>query len=211
SGQTELTVLVETAVKAALAYQATEMRREFDAKLSAVTQQLGNLKNVTPEVEVYERIRIISGVGCDESLDIVKSIPDFDGKQDNYVSWRQAALTAYEVFEPYVGSSKHYQAVAIIRNKIKGAADATLASYNTVLNFKAIIARLDFTYADKTPVRVIQQELDLMRQGEMTLLQYYDEIEKKLTLLTNKTIMTHTTEAATVLNEKFRSDALHTF
>jgi len=66
-----------------------------------------------------------------------------------------------------------------------------------VFNFHAILARLDFTYADKTPAHVIKQELSLSRQGELPLLKYYDEIERKLTLLTNKTIMTH--------------DALHAF
>jgi len=59
------------------------------------------------------------------------------------------------------------------------------------LNFEAIVARLDFTYADKTPVRLIQQKLDTMRQGELSLNKYYDEIEKKLTLLNNKTLMSH--------------------
>jgi len=79
------------------------------------------------------------------------------------------------------------------------------------LNFEAIVERLDFTYANKTPVRVIQQELDTMRQGELSLNKYYDEIEKKLTLLTNKTLISHEPSAAAVLNQKFRSDALHTF
>jgi len=78
-----------------------------------------------------------------------------------------------------------------MRNKIRGNADAVLASFNTGLNFEAIVARLDFTYADKTPVRLIQQKLDTMRQGELSLNKYYDEIEKKLTLLNNKTLMSH--------------------
>jgi len=55
--------------------------------------------------------------------------------------------------------------------------NAVLASFNTVLNFKAIIDRLDFTYADKKPIQVIQQELNLM-QGDMPLAKYYDEVEK---------------------------------
>jgi len=76
-----------------------------------------------------------------------------------------------------------------MRNKIRGNADAVLASFNTDLNFEAIVARLDFTYAHKTPVRVIQQELDTMRQGELSLNKYFDEIEKNLTLLTDKTLL----------------------
>lgn len=124
-------------------------------------------------------------------LDVVKSILEFDGKQEHYISWLQAANAAYKVFDAYDGSSRHYQAVAIIRNKVRGSADAILASFNTVLNFHAIIARLDFTYSDKTPVHVIQQDLSTLRQGDQPLLKNYDEIEIKLTLLTNKTLMTH--------------------
>jgi len=33
--------------------------------------------------------------------------------------------------------------------------------------------------------------------------------KKKLTLLTNKTLMTHDLVASAILNEKFRNDALH--
>jgi len=45
----------------------------------------------------------------------------------------------------------------------------------------------------------------------LPLLKYYDEIERKLTLLTNKTIMTHDAATAAVLNEQHRNDALHAF
>ncbi|KAH8405451.1 hypothetical protein KR222_003593, partial [Zaprionus bogoriensis] len=168
--------LIESAIRAALEHQA----KEFDAKLNAITKQMREMQSTVPEVQTYEKIRIEGNVECNEPLDIVKSIPEFDGKQENYVSWRQAATAAYEVFSPYDGSSRHYQAVAIIRNKIRG------------------------------PL-MIQQELNLMRQGDKTLLEYYDEVERKLTLLVNKTIMTHDQAAATVLNDKFRSDALATF
>jgi len=45
----------------------------------------------------------------------------------------------------------------------------------------------------------------------MTLLQYYDEVEKKLTLLINKTIMTYDITVAASMNEKYRADALRVF
>lgn len=138
-------------------------------------------------------------------------MPDFEGKQETYVSWRQAAQTAYKLFANFDGSSKHYQAVAIIRNKIKGPADMVLSSFNTALNFRAIIARLDFTYSDKRPIYLIEQELSILRQGNMTLLQFYDEVEKELTLLTNKTIMSYDRATAVSINEKYRMDALRVF
>jgi len=127
------------------------------------------------------------------------------------VSCRKAAHIAYKVFEKYEVTSKHNQALGIIKNKIKGPADITLSSFDTPLNFKAIINRLDFTYTDKSPIYLIEQEMSTFRQGNMTLLQPYDEVEKKLTLLINKTIMTYETAVASSLNEKYRADALRVF
>lgn len=202
-----LRVLIDTAIVSALRIQ----REAFEKQLEEVKHRFDNFTVSTSEVETYKEIEIISGRQCDESLDVVKSLPDFEGKHENYVSWRQAAHTAYRIFEPHQGSSKHYQAVAIIRNKIKGSADMVLSSFNTVLNFKAIIARLDFTYSDKRPIYLIEQELSTLRQGNMTLLQYYDEVEKKLTLLTNKSTMTYDSTISISMNEKYRMDALRVF
>jgi len=78
-----------------------------------------------------------------------------------------------------------------------------LSSFGTVLSFDAIINRLDFTYSDKRPMHVIEQELGTLRQGGLTLLQYYDEVEKKLTLLTNKVNIKGEAAMAKVLCDKF--------
>jgi len=102
-------------------------------------------------------------------------------------------------------------AVIIIRSKIRGSADAVLSSFATILNFDAIINRLDFTYSDKRPVHVIEQEMGTLRQGQLTLPQYYDEVEKKLTLLINKVNMTYDAALAKGMCEKFRGDALRIF
>jgi len=107
-----------------------EQAQIFDRKIATLTEQLNAFKATAPEA--YKPIEIIPEVRCEEPLDIVKSIPEFDGKQEHYISWRQAANAAYKVFEAYDGSSRHYQAVAIIRNKVRGSADAILASFNTV-------------------------------------------------------------------------------
>jgi len=42
-------------------------------------------------------------------------------------------------------------------------------------------------------------------------MQNYDEVERKLTLVTNKIVMTHDTERATLLNTEISCDALHLF
>ena len=97
-------------------------------------------------------------------------------------------MTACNVFKAHVSSSKHYRAVLIIRNRIRGSADIDLASFNTALNFDAIISRLDFTYSDKQSLHLLVQELALLRQGSFSIIKLYEEVENKLTLLTNKTI-----------------------
>lgn len=203
----EVSRLIESAVRSAILAQKTEL----DKKIEEVSKRLTSISIGQNEVKPYEEVKIYSSLSCDESLEVIKSLPEFDGKIENYVSWRQAAHNAYKVFEKYDGSSKHYQAVCIIRNKIRGSADAVLASFNTVLNFKAIIARLDFTYADKKPVHLIEQELSTLRQGDRSVVQFYDEVEKKLSLLTNKTIMSYDKDLALAINNKYRQDALRVF
>lgn len=203
----QLKTIVDTAITAALRVQ----KQSFEKQIEDLVKRVNDVTIKAPEIETFEEIQIIPGRSCDESLDVIKSLPDFEGKPETYVSWRQAAHTAYKIFEKFEGSSKHYMAVAIIRNKVKGPADMVLSSFNTVLNFKAIIARLDFTYSDKRPIYLIEQELSTLRQGNLTLLEYYDEVEKKLTLLVNKTIMTYDREIASSINEKYRMDALRVF
>lgn len=202
---------IQTLISQALAQQEVRLREEFDARLNSVNQRVNSLRLEASQVEAYQRISIDPNVGCSISLVCVKSIPEFNGTQDEYVHWRQSAVDAYELFRPYIGSNAHYQAVNIIRNRIKGTARALLSSYNTVLNFDAIITRLDCTYADRTSLRILRQQLEMVRQGDSTLMQYYDEVERKLTLVTNKVVMTHDQERAVMLNEEVRNDALHSF
>jgi len=160
---------------------------------------------------LYYRTDINRDIVCNEPLDAVKCLPEFAGTQETYVSWRQAAVGAYYIFKNFEGSSRHYQAVIIISSKIRGPADAVLSSFGTVLNFDAIINRLDFTYSDKRTMHVIEQEMGTLRQGNLSLLQYYDEVERKLTLLTDKATISYEASAAQVLCEKFRDDALCVF
>lgn len=202
----QITSVIQNSIAAALQIQ----KREFEEKVESLTRQFTEITSGN-SVETYTEAQINPNIKCEECLDVVKSLPEFDGQQNNYVSWRQAAHAAYKIFERFEGSSKHYQALAIIRNKIRGSADGILASFNTVLNFKAIIARLDFTYSDKRPIYIIEQEMSTLRQGNFTVLNFFDEVEKKLTLLTNKTIMTYDSNLAKVINEKYRADALRVF
>lgn len=202
----QVSFIVQAAVRAALDAQ----RVDFEAKLEEVARRTAPA--VAPQATVYEPAIINPAVRCEESLDVVKCLPEFVGNRDNYVSWRQAAHIAYAVYEGYEGSSKHYQAVAIIRSKIRGAADAQLTAFSTVLNFEAIIARLDFEYEDRRPIHLIEQEMGTLRQGNLSVPDYYNEVEKHLMLLANKTSMTYKDQnVVSALNKKYRADALRVF
>lgn len=203
-----LQILLNTAIQQAV--QRT--KQEFQTTIADLTSRLQSLEP-SSSVEEYREIEILPNKTCEETLDIVKSVPEFKGDVARYVSWRQAAVTAHKVFEPYEGSSRYYQAVAILRNKVVGNADAALSAYNTVLNFKAIIARLDFTYMDKKSIFTLEQELSTLRQGQRTIIQFYDEVERKLTAIINKVIMSNEGNSSLiqVLNQKYREQALRVF
>lgn len=204
----QLQQIVESAVASALTVQATQ----FNAKIRDLSDRLERAATISaPQVKSFDPVQIDRSVKCEDTLDVVKSLVDFSGDNDNYVSWRQAAHVAYEQFEPFVGSVKHYQAVSIIRNKIKGSADAVLTSFNTTLNFYAIIARLDAWYADKTPLYVIESQLSVLRQGNLSVNEYYEVVEKKLNQLSNKVVMSYEKNFAAGMVEKFRNDALRVF
>lgn len=57
----------------------------------------------------------------------------FQNFPESYASWRQAALAAHNIFKPYNGSLRHYQAVIILRSKVRGPADAVKALFAIVL------------------------------------------------------------------------------
>lgn len=191
---------------------ANKVTETLQGRLNTLTERLDKIE-IPRQVREYHQVEIRPGVTCDEPLDIVKTLPEFNGDETKYVSWRHAAHAAYKLFEPYEGSSKHYQATAIIRNKITGRADATLASFNTTLNFHAIIARLDFSFADKRPIYLVEQDLSTLKQGRLTVESFYEVVERKLTLIINKVAMSHDGNSGLIdsLNSKYRADALRVF
>lgn len=82
----------------------------FEEKIASLTNQLTRTRVSAPQIEIFRETEIVSGAHCHEPLDIIKSIIEFDGNIENYVSWRQAAAASYSVLEPYNSSSRHYQA-----------------------------------------------------------------------------------------------------
>lgn len=205
-------VQIRAIINVAVQTAALQTKQALDSSIADLTNRISFLETPSRAIEL-KPVVIDRQIRCEETLDLVKSLPEFKGDHLSYVSWRQAAFAAHKVFEGYEGSSKYYQAVALIRNKVVGSADAVLSSFNTILNFQAIISRLDFTYADKRPIYLIEQEMSTLKQGKLSIFEFYEAVERKLTLLINKTLMTNEGNAELIhsLNVKYRQDALRTF
>lgn len=184
--QEALQHIINTAVAAALHGQ----QQLFDLRINEVGSRVERAARPhASQEEVFEEAYIDQAIVCNEGLDAVKSLPEFSGSKNDYLSFRRATHVAYKMFEPFVNSSKHYEALSIIRNKIKGPACDKLTGHNTVLNFKAIISRLDREYGDKRPLHMLEQEMITLRQGSLSVADYYDQVQLKLTALTNKALM----------------------
>lgn len=102
------------------------------SKNSWTSYKISGTQISSPEIKVYEVVKVLPGVACDELFNAVKCLQEFTGTPKTYVSWSQAAQAAYSLFRLYEGSSRHYQAVLIIRSKM-------LSQFKTALNFDAIV------------------------------------------------------------------------
>jgi len=80
---------------------------------------------------------------------------------------REAAETVMSLYK--IQSEQYFIALTILRNKIKGAAHDALTNHVTVLNFRAILSRLDFIYSAKRPIHTLESELSILMQGRMTV------------------------------------------
>jgi len=70
---------------------------------------------------------------------------------------------------------------------------------------------MECAYAEQTPIEVTQQQMVTMRQGELPLMTFYNEIERRLTLIISKTLLSYDTNTAAILNKRSRQNALNAF
>ncbi|KAH8357520.1 hypothetical protein KR084_012070, partial [Drosophila pseudotakahashii] len=138
----QLRQVVQAAVDNALAEQAALNRQREEQLRQTINSLAGEVAELrmapaaarAPEIKIYAAIQIRDDVQYIEPLDAVKCLPEFAGAQEAYVSWRQAATAAYHILRRYDGTSRHYQAVIIIRSKIRGPADAVLSLFRRDTN-----------------------------------------------------------------------------
>lgn len=183
----------------------------IQAKMGEMETRLA-LATCANQVEEYAEVRANVQNVDSISLDMFKTLPTFGGDRAKYVAWRNSAKTAIQIFNGHMEDPKYFQALNIVRNKIIDSASEVLTNYNTVFNFDAMIARLDFTYADKRPMHIIESELIVLQQRQLSIDDFYDEVNKKLNALINKINMTHKEkEAVKAMTQDANDKALRTF
>lgn len=191
---------------------------KMEDQLRVLMEQFNELKlqvqqqQQQPVVTEHKDITVTVPNSTDISLEIFKSLPEFNGERDKYATWRSTTSTAIKLLDEHKTSLRYAEALMIIRNKVRGAASNILNNYNTAFNFDAIIDRLDFTYADKRPLYILEQELSILQQHKYTVDQFYDKINEKLNCIVNKINMSYKEPAiAKAFIENANTKALRTF
>ena len=139
--QQSLISLIETAVTAALEHQ----ERVFNTKLNEITRKLQTLPS--PEIEQYEEMDIDECIRCDEPLDIIKSIPKFDGKQINEGNFHQGGSPHFTKKQGYVNHN-HQRDTGSSRQKPKDLltykghepmeVDPSMSKFRQPTNFRSV-------------------------------------------------------------------------
>lgn len=183
---------------------------ELTQKIAELNTRVSN--DQQPNISTYEDINVTIISPNEVSLEVFKTLPEFSGERFNYPTWRTMTITAMKLLENHSTSMKYFEALMIIRNKIKGAAPNLLNNYNTAFNFDAIIDRLDFNYADKRPLYILEQEMMVLQQNKLNVDEFYDKVNEKLNSIINKINMTYKERVtANAFIESVNSKALRTF
>lgn len=76
--------LIDNAVRQALAQQQSQLQSQINFLVARVQ----SLQVAASQIIKYEKISVRPDVMCDIPLDIIKSVAEFAGAQDEYVIWR---------------------------------------------------------------------------------------------------------------------------
>lgn len=98
-------------------------QEEINQQYRIITNQQASL---FPFVEEYQETTVITHNANEISLELFKTLPEFNGNRLNYPTWRTMVITPMSLLEKYEGSMRYYEALTIIRNKIIGPASNML-------------------------------------------------------------------------------------
>ncbi|XP_046810943.1 uncharacterized protein LOC124420804 [Lucilia cuprina] len=145
--------------------------------------------------------------------DSVKELRSFEGNPTQYISWVHSVETVLKDFV-IVKEKPIYRAILqSVRQKIIGAADTALISYNVFDSDWAEIKRiLSLHYADKRDVQTLEHQLNQLSQGSSTVDEFYSTINRQLSLIINKLkTESYSVEIIRALVETYRNRSLDIF
>lgn len=145
--------------------------------------------------------------------DSVKELRTFDGNPVQYVGWVHSVETVLKDFD-IVRTKPIYRAIMLsIRQKVIGAADTALISYNVFENnWHEIKKVLSLHYADKRDVQTLEHQLSQLSQGSSKVDEFYAAVNHQLSLIVNKIkTETYSQETISALIEAHRNRALDVF
>lgn len=151
----------------------------------------------------------------DRIPDTIKDLKTFSGADgENFSQWKQSVE---EELAPYYnnnvkGTSKHRTAVKAVRNKIIGRANDLLANENVPLSWPHISQCLTNHYADRRDLHTLEHQLLTIRQGKSTSIEFYNEVNKYLTIILNKiNCIESNPQAIHALNSHYKIKATKAF
>lgn len=119
--------------------------------------------------------------------DSVKELRTFEGNPTQYVSWVHSVETILKDFEIVKDKPIYRAIIQSVRQKIVGAADTALVSYNVFDSDWVEIKRiLSLHYADKRDIQTLEHQLNQLSQGTSTVDEFYSTVNHQLSLIINK-------------------------
>lgn len=148
----------------------------------------------------------------DKVPDIVRCLREFSGHHAEFSSWKKSVERVLSLYDSTKGTPRYFAILNVIRNKIIGAADAALESYNTPLNWESISRCLTLHYADKRDLGTLEYQMTTLIQGNNSVQDFYQDVYSHLSLIINNiSCMTVGREAMDTLIQTYRDKALDTF
>lgn len=174
------------------------------AAVGAVVSEEGPLQRPRTEDDLKDISRL---------PDSVKELRSFDGNPTQYISWIHSVETILKDFE-IVRQKPIYRAIVqSIRQKVVGAADTALISYNVFDDdWNEIKKILSLHYADKRDIQTLEHQLNQLSQGSSKMDEFYASVNHQLSLIINKLkTESYSQETVRALIETYRNRALDVF
>lgn len=94
----------------------TDQIKILQDQIAAINVQLTALDQ-SIKVEEYKEVKVTVTDVKDVSLDMFKTLPEFNGDRNKYSAWRNSAMNVMKIFVGLTQEPKYFEALNIVRNK----------------------------------------------------------------------------------------------